>query len=972
MQGSRTDAQRQPPEGGPAGGAPAVGRGMSFHVDGIDEPFFVRHIAVAERMSRPFEVTVYATSESAHLDLDASIAQAASASFLSGYAHAGTERHYHGVVVGARQDRTEREGQTSYTFQLAPRLSLLGERHNYRHFQHQTVLDIARALLDEWGVPHQVRAAASYPSLEMRVQYGETDLDFLERLLEDEGISYAFESDESTTRVVLDDRPQSREARTPALRYVDNPNEAAESEYVTAVRFERNLRAGRYRVRTDDFRRPRYDLARQAEGTSDAERTFERYHYRPGSFLTEGHPGGDTPTADNLGTARHDEGHGARLAQVGLERHQSERDRVSFSTNAFDIGAGRVWTLEGHPRSELGDRNYLTTEFYIDASDDSESTAHGVAVFADRAHRPKRRHDPRVVHGLIAATVVGPPGEEIHVDEFGRVRVKFHWDQSDASADRASAWLRVCHSWAGGGFGTVMLPRVGDEVVVGFMAGNPDEPVVMGRLYNAQHPHPYRLPQHKTRSTWKSRSTPRSDGYNELRFEDKAGHEEVYLHAQRNRRKVVRCDESNAIGNDRSTSIGRDDKIQIKRDHAGRVDGWEDHSTHGKYFKRHVVYDEHRLTEGKQLNTVVEDRHDYCDGTKYETVKRSYGLVVKRNLLETARNKATRCTNHYEVLSQNVIIEAESTLDLVAAEHIRLVVGGSIVLLKPNEVVIHSPMVRLNFPGDAGLAGMAPHAVPYAVPEADRAEIEPVRPPPDDGGDPGGPGGDQGAPERDGGDQPTAEEEGQGQSLPDRGRSGDVQSGHEERHGRSGGGPTAEEERQGRSLPDRGGGGPTSAEERAGQSLPDRGGGRPTSAEERAGQSLPDRGGGEPTSAEETAGQSLPDRGGDGGSRTGSTDRSVGGRPGTSADSGASAGRGEASRGSPVPSDESTDASRAGRGGVGPGGGRTADSGSMPSAPRPPAEPRTPSDGGTDPSRSGGGSRGDGGSRGGGRIGGGG
>ncbi len=214
---------------------------------------------------------------------------------------------------------------------------------------------------------------------------------------------------------------------------------------------------------------------------------------------------------------------------------RADKRGVLFEANVIDLYPGRVFSVDQHPHPEVGKGPLMVAELEIVASLGEPWSVRGRALFADPKvpYRPARKTPRPVAPGLQSATVVGPPGAEIHTDELGRVRVQFPWDREGKLDDNSSCWMRVSQGWAGAGFGMFMLPRVGQEVLVAFLDGDPDLPIVAGRAFNGRELVPYKLPDHKTVSTWKSSSSPGGAGYNEIKFEDQAGQELVYMQAQR-------------------------------------------------------------------------------------------------------------------------------------------------------------------------------------------------------------------------------------------------------------------------------------------------------------------------------------------------------------------------------------------------------------------------------------------------------
>jgi type VI secretion system secreted protein VgrG len=449
---------------------------------------------------------------------------------------------------------------------IAPELWFLTQRQNSRIFQHLTLPEIVDKVLTEWKIEHAFEIdAATYPKQEYRVQYGETDFAFVSRLLEEAGIAYRFALDqEKGMQVVLTDKPHRRDPRTGApLPYVDHARAELPMEMVTKVRVSRDVRPGAVALRDFEFRgRLDFQLVGKSaitQGASDApshavEAPLEQYRFAPGEFLNEGRPG-----AEHAALA--DEKEGKALADRSLEAIRATRELVSFDTNAVDLAPGVVFSISGHPKTDISTPNLLLgLELTIDGTIGGEWSVSGKAAPASTPHRPAKVTPRPRIAGVQSAVVVGPKGEEIHTDEFGRVRVQFPWDREGQRDDKSSCWLRVSQGWAGTGFGMMVIPRVGQEVTVGFLEGDPDLPVVIGRVYNATNRAAYKLPEEKTKSGWRTSSSPgdsASPAYNELMFEDKQGAELVSLRAQRDLHKLVKANETERTGTDRTVAVGR-------------------------------------------------------------------------------------------------------------------------------------------------------------------------------------------------------------------------------------------------------------------------------------------------------------------------------------------------------------------------------------------------------------------------------
>ncbi|APR80173.1 VgrG protein [Minicystis rosea] len=526
-------------------------------------------------MSSLFEVELIALSDNPDVDFDAIVGHPGRFELESGR----WARSWSGIVTQLDQTAVEDKGLSTYRLVLSPTLWLASQRRNHRMFQHASEPDIVLALLAEWGIEPLLRLdRPSYKTRKYRVQYAEPDHAFIDRMLEDAGISYHFEDHDGETRLVLSDAPQAVEPRATGLLFYDSPNPAeAQVDWVSNVKIGKQVRPGKYTMRDHDYRRPpSYRLSASASAGAGVEEKLERYHYAPGAFLFGTDKGDPTPHADDRGKVRADEAEGTRLAKKRLDAQRGSARMTTFESNAHDLAPGMVVSFLQHPRADLGEgRRLLIVESVFEGSYDREWKHQCKAVRADLSYRPPLVTPRPRVNGVESATVVGPAGEEIHTDEMGRVRVHFHWDRESRMDERSSCWIHVSQPWGGAGFGSVSLPRVGQEVLVDFLGGDPDRPVIVGRVYTGLQKVPYPLPEHKTRSGWRSSSTGGTGGHNELMFEDAAGRELLNIQAERDLNKLVKNDENVTIGRDRTKSVGRDDALSVAGSRTKMVGGSE-------------------------------------------------------------------------------------------------------------------------------------------------------------------------------------------------------------------------------------------------------------------------------------------------------------------------------------------------------------------------------------------------------------
>ncbi len=531
----------------------------------------VRGFEIHEALNRPFAVAATALSPDPDLDLDGPIGEAATLLVR----HPSGDRRYAGVVRRIVQVDVEPSGLSTYLVEIVPKLWALKHTKRYRVFQGASEVEVARKVLGGFGIEPELRLdPASYPKREIRVQYGESDLAFFVRLLEEAGVSYFFEIGAEEPKLVLTDAPQAARPRTvpylEELRIHDRPA-------ISSISIDRRLRPGRFALRDRDFRRG-WDAPLEASATvgdrlSELEAALERFHYVPGGFLFESSEG-DTPVADDRIAARTSLEEASKRAAMRVLAKRADARVVSFATTDYATAPGATLVVEGHPSPELGaTRPLLVVATTLVGRHDRLLPMTGEATSALTAYHPPLSVPRPRVRGVETATVVGPAGEEIHTDEFGRVRVHFHWDRESKQDERSSCWLHASQPWAGRGYGGVNLPRAGQEVLVEFVAGDPDRPTIVGRVFTDLQKTPYKLPLDKTQTGWKSNSTGGTGGFNELRFEDKRDDELLAMRAERDLETRVRNDETRAVQNDRQTVVRRNDARRVKRDQTQSVEG---------------------------------------------------------------------------------------------------------------------------------------------------------------------------------------------------------------------------------------------------------------------------------------------------------------------------------------------------------------------------------------------------------------
>jgi type VI secretion system secreted protein VgrG len=446
----------------------------------------------------------------------------------------------------------------------------LTQRTNCRVFQQLTDLEVVLLILKEWGLAHESLCEQSYKPKKYRVQYQETDFAFISRLLEDTGISYVLEQRESGTVVVLRDAPEAATPRVAPLDHVGAPS-AGPQLYATGLRAERAIRQGRTTFADHDPRLPNQPLLAQAHASEHPlEAQLEAFAYTPGAFKFGNTGTKDTPSADDRGRVRTDLEEARLIAQRDAAVRVARSQRFSFQSNCVELRSGTVLSLANHPVAEKF-KKLLLTEVEFSGTFESEVHIAAKAVSAEVPHKPEAVTPRPRISGVECATIVGPSSETIHCDEFGRVRVQFHWDRYGKMDELSSCWIPVNQPWSGEGFGMVNLPRIGQEVLVSFLGGNPEEPVIVGRIFTNLRRPPFALPAAKNESGFRSKSVPETGGYNLLRYVDTAGSELVEGRAEKDMKTRVNHDKELSVGHDRRMTIEHDDEERVGQTQRERV-----------------------------------------------------------------------------------------------------------------------------------------------------------------------------------------------------------------------------------------------------------------------------------------------------------------------------------------------------------------------------------------------------------------
>jgi type VI secretion system secreted protein VgrG len=621
-------------------------------------------ISGVEAISETFSFELSMLSENHAVPFDRMIGKSATVTIRLGDAG---KRYINGIISSFSQGRGGGEGGSDprfscYRATLVPWLWVLTKRSDCRIFQNRSVAEIVEEVFKGHGFGNfRFELISSYTPREFCVQYHETDYDFVSRLLEEEGIFYFFVHEKDRHTLVLADAPGAHKP-CPGQKAAScqlSGGAVREKDVITSFEITRRVGASRYTAGDFNFKVPKASLVVEAQGRDKREIGNREIYEHPGHY-------------DNKAS-------GGSLAKIRMEEDEARSIEITGTGDCRGFAPGFRFALEGHHREDLNAQDYLLVSVHHEASEGYGDDGGFIyensfkCLPHNTPYRPRRQTPKPVINGAQTAIVVGPPGEEIYTDEFGRVKVQFHWDRAGKSDDKSSCWIRVSQLSAGNGFGALQLPRVGQEVVVDFLEGDPDRPIIVGQLYNGVNLPPYSLPAHKTKSCFRSQSSPNGEGFNEIRFEDKKGEEQLFIHAEKQQDHRVKGDSLEWVGEDRH---------QV------------------------VLGDLYRKVSGDQHLTVAGDRNEKVTGT--------VSLTAGSDLQQKVGGK------HALDAGEEIHLKAGARLIVESGGRISLKVGASFIDIGPAGVSIVGPCVLINQGGTAGFGSGAAPDLPRPPKEADR------------------------------------------------------------------------------------------------------------------------------------------------------------------------------------------------------------------------------------------------------------
>lgn len=529
-----------------------------------DDVLLFHSMNVSEQLGRLFQFDLDLLSSDPEIKLQDIVGQNVTVRYLR---PDGGNRYFNGFVNQFSQAGTH-GNLFVYRATLRPWFWFLTRTADCRIFQNKTVPDIIKEVFRNKGFSDfEDTLSGSYREWENCVQYRETDFNFVSRLMEQEGIYYYFTHEDGKHTLVLSDSVSSHETVSGYEEVPFYPPEESghlEHDHISDWSLNQIIQPGVYALNDYDFKKPRANLeVKSSKQREHDQADFEIYDY----------PGEYKESRD-----------GETYARTRLEELQTQYEEVQGQGNVAGLMTGCIFELTYNPREDQN-REYLVTaaNYSLGPQEYESGFAEGSALFScsftaidkTQAFRAPRTTPKPTVQGPQTATVVGKAGEEIWTDKYGRVKVQFHWDRYGQANENSSCWVRVSHPWAGKNWGAVAIPRIGQEVVVSFKEGDPDQPIITGSVYNDDNMPPYDLPTNATQSGVKSRSSKQgtADNFNEFRFEDKKGSEEVYLHAEKDQNNVVENNKTISVGNDKSETITNNKTIKVGVNHTENIGG---------------------------------------------------------------------------------------------------------------------------------------------------------------------------------------------------------------------------------------------------------------------------------------------------------------------------------------------------------------------------------------------------------------
>jgi type VI secretion system secreted protein VgrG len=609
----------------------------------------------------------------------------------------GVKREFTGIV--SRFSQGVRDARFSfYYIKVVPHIWLLTQVYQSRIFQQKSVPDILKEVFQGFEVFWELQGF--FAPRVYCVQYRESDFDFASRLMEEEGIYYYFEHSNGKHRMIVANTPQSHRdcpAKSSIPYFIDVSRN--QEDFIASIhswQSDYRLQTKKVTLWDYNFQLPLRKLRAEKPSVFNVgdNQNLELYDY-PGGYARK-FDGIDRTGAEQTSELQKIFEDNVKTAEIRMQELDSRHKVISGASDCSTMTSGYRFELTRHPNNKVNGKYVITSishdaeqnptyvsDEYIEQPYRNSFTciAHGLGT---PPFRPLRKTPKPIIQGSQTATVVGPAGEEIFTDKYGRVKVQFHWDRENQADATSSCWIRVAQSWASKKWGMMFVPRIGMEVIVHFLEGDPDQPIITGCVYNPETMPPYTLPDEKTKSTIKSNSSKGGSGFNEFRFEDKKDAEQIFIHAQKNQDVRVRNDCMETI-----------------------------------------MHDRHLIIENEQFEKVKKDKHIKVDGDHNEKVDGTISVKAGANIEERAGTK-------FAVDAGNEIhLKSGTSLTIETGTSLTLKVGGNFININSGGIFINGTMVMLNSGGAAGAGSGSNPEDPKLPKEADTAQAgQRVVPPP--------------------------------------------------------------------------------------------------------------------------------------------------------------------------------------------------------------------------------------------------
>ncbi|MCX4030320.1 type VI secretion system tip protein VgrG [Endozoicomonas sp. SM1973] len=649
---------------------------FTFSIKGVEDTLRVVRFDGQEGISRPYVFTIDTVCENFDLDLDVILQQPSQLVI-----HDPDEPRYINGIIHANQISDPIGRFCRYRFELTPKVSLLHYRVNLKIFQNLTADAIIRQVLLNAGLTTDdftFQITGVLPTRVYCTQYQESDLDFIHRLMAEDGLHYFIKQTNNNCVMVISDSHYSFKPVpvTPELEYKYQAGMETTHYFIRQFYVTAEAQPNTVVFRDYNFEHPRQNLEVKESASDDKSglNGLEVYQHNV-SY--------QNPTA------------GKQKAANLIKAYKSVKLTGDGFSNSPHISAGHFFQLQNYDDSRY-EHYWLLTGVIHDGIQtqvlEEHDTGRG-SSYSNRIIATPRDHQFKTlplapkpkIRGSQTAFVTGPKGEEIYCDKYGRIKVQFHWDRDGQYNENSSCWVRVKQNWAGKQWGDLQVPRIGTEVLVKFINGDPDQPIVMGCLYNGRDKPPYKLPDHKTRTTFKTNSTPGGEGFNEIRFEDKKGSEQVFIHAEKDLEVRIKNDKRETIGNERHLVVGNNSYEHTKGNH-------------------------HQQIDGNQYISIDRDSHTTIGDSLHGKTGRQYMIQAGNEIHIKAGDK--------------VVIDAGVELTLKG--------GGSFAKLDPSGVAFQGATLKINEGGSAGSGSGVSVKEPSQAAESDKNQpgqpFEPIPP----------------------------------------------------------------------------------------------------------------------------------------------------------------------------------------------------------------------------------------------------